>query len=217
MSDSISKTPAMTKPSKEESAQAWQDVAGAQAVPQRWPLGQRRVANKAHEFAQQAGTNSSMDPAAAAEVLAVVRKRAADWRDSTAGVLAVITAALVITDVSGSIGPLDQWLKITCAASLAGSALLGLSSLYLVIRAANGPSWLDVRITDARGRVPHLSFETQGKTIEQEVNSALVVRDLRRAGAAAYDLWWAQRTLALSSLIFILIVAATWAGSPGTS
>ena len=43
-----------------------------------------------------------------AAVLAAVRKRAEDWRTGTAGVLSLITAMLVVTDVKDSVRIFDQ-------------------------------------------------------------------------------------------------------------
>jgi hypothetical protein len=138
------------------------------------------------------GTDGKGDPDEAARVLAAVRKRADDWRTATSSVLGLITAALVLnTDAVDSVG--DK-ARAYLAAALAASAVLGLFSLYKVIRAANGPSWLD-------------TIRTSTAT-SNEVSAA--VRDSVRARAAAHDLYIGQRALGVAVLIFIGMVCAIW-------
>ncbi len=133
--------------------------------------------------------------AQAAAVLAAVRKRADDWRAGTASVLGLITATLVVTNVKDSVRIFDQGQRVALAAALGVSALLGLASLWFVIRAANGPSWLDTRVSRIR--------EEAGRD-----------RDLRRARGAAGDLRTGQVLLALAVVVFVALVAMTWIMEP---
>lgn len=141
------------------------------------------------------------DPEVAANILKDVRTRAESWRNGTAGVLALITAALVVTNAKDTARAYSagevRWLL---SGLLIASAILGLLSLYRTLRAANGPSWLDVRVTN---RLP--STPADGK------------RDMIRARAAAHDLWLAQRLLGAAVLVFILLVALTWGLHPANS
>ena len=132
--------------------------------------------------------------AEAADVLAIVRARAEDWRTGTAAVLGLITAALVITnakDTAKLFGELE--VRLGLAFLLIVSAGLGLASLGLAIRAANGPSWLDTKVKE------------QVATLKSTCR-----RDLSRAQGAASDLRIAQRLLWGAISIFVVLVACFW-------
>lgn len=135
-----------------------------------------------------------VDDHEASEVLAAVRKRAEAWQTGTASVLALITAALVLTNAKDTARLFrDPDVRLVLALFLAVSATAGIISLALSIRAANGPTWLDTKVKE--------SVSTTQSTS---------TRDLRRARAAAKDLRLAQRLLGLGAATFILLVALLW-------
>ena len=113
--------------------------------------------------------------------------------------LALITAALVVAKAENTARAYsDVLIRSLLTGLLVASAVLGLASLYKVIRAANGPSWLDTKVSDSQ------------VTLKGE-RPAGGQRTLLRARAAAHDLGWGQRLLSVAALLFVALVACTWA------
>jgi hypothetical protein len=133
------------------------------------------------------------DPTRAGELLKAIRARADSWRTGTAVALGVVTGALTLGNTKDSVQQYDaEHVRLMLASALLVSAALGMWSLYKMVRAGHGAAWFDVRRAD---NLPGIQ-ESQ--------------RDLALARMAAHDLYWGQRLLAASILIFILIVAAVW-------
>lgn len=135
------------------------------------------------------GADSKAARDAAAKVLTAVRTRAEAWRNGTAAVLGVITATLVIGgETYTAIREADEvvpWLIVI-------AAVVALVSLYMTLRAANGPAFLDTKIRE--------TLEPSWK------------RDMRRAGAAAADLKRAQWMLGIAVIVFLVALLVLWHG-----
>lgn len=131
----------------------------------------------------------TVDVAAAKAALEAVRKRAEGWRTGVATSTALIFAVLSVKDEgiakfeNGSLLLLIVVALVTLAVAMA--------SLFKMLRAANGPSWLDSRISD-------LNKPYDAK------------RYLIRAAAAAHDLELGQRFWFGSVCGFTLLVILSW-------
>lgn len=164
-------------------------------LPQEIASAEAGKVGKSKKVAEAWAVSREVTDEQAAAVLVGVRKRAESWRTGTASVLGVITATLVLGG--------DTFTSIKASAkvlphvpyAMAVSVLFALASLYFTLRAANGPAFLDTKIR-----------ETVGDAAE---------RDLRRAGAAAYDLKRAQVLLAIAVVIFLAALVAIWVAPPG--
>lgn len=149
-------------------------------------------ARRAEDFAKGA----PLTPAAAEAALNGVRKRAEAWRTGTAAILTLVTATLVVTDVSKTVHVFDPGGQRLLSMLLVVSALTSLAGLAFVLRAANGPSWLDTR-----------QYRNRWSDAQ---------RDSYRARAAAWDLHCGQVLLAVGVAVFVLLVAVTWGMTPET-
>ena len=108
--------------------------------------------------------------------------------------LGLITATLVVTDLSTSVhvfGPAEQRVL---GSLLLFAALFSLAGLAYFLRAANGPSWLD----------------TTGEKPREKSAYRIAVR----ARAAAYDLHRGQVLLFIGVAAFVGLVALTWMWEP---
>ncbi|EAP97108.1 hypothetical protein JNB_16524 [Janibacter sp. HTCC2649] len=125
-------------------------------------------------------------------MLEAVRKRADGWRNGIGATFTLILASLAIKPGEGFMkytGDTRSLLMFLLAASLA-SALVG---LFLLVNAANGPTWLTELLGD----------------------QANAHRYLRRVVGARRDLRRGQCAWGLSLLLFCLAVAVTWwVGAP---
>ena len=121
--------------------------------------------------------------------LEAVRKRAEGWRNGVAASTALIFAVLSVKDEG--IAKFGNESLVILAVAAAVTVVVALGSLYKMLRAANGPSWLDTRISD-------LSKPYDAK------------RYLVRAGGAAHDLKWGQRFWVGSVVGFMAVVLLTW-------
>jgi hypothetical protein len=133
----------------------------------------------------------SIDVDVAKNALDEVRKRAEGWRTGTATVLGLVFATLAIKKPGDTVGAFDGWNRHAITAFIVLSTGVGLASLFLILRAANGPSWLDTRIKDfARARG--------------------AMRFLGRAEAASKDLRWGQILFFVALALFAVAVGLTW-------
>jgi hypothetical protein len=120
-------------------------------------------------------------------MLDAVRKRADGWRNGVAGTFAVILASLAIKPGEGFMkyeGDTRKLLMVLIGLSLSSA----LFSLYRLVRAANGPTWL-AELTGAE---------------------ATNARFLRRAAGARADLQLGQFAWWVSLLSFSVAVGVTW-------
>ena len=149
--------------------------------------------NRDDPAATQATDNNNDDAAtqAAMDQLAGVRKRAEGWRNGIAGTFTLILASLAIKPGEGFM-KYEGGTQILLAWLLGLSVLISLASLLLLIRAANGPSWL------------------------QELFGAEANRDryLKRAQGAYLDFVTARVLWAVALALFMAAVGVTWFVEP---
>lgn len=147
------------------------------------------ISERGTEARKKLPANGKYEPTAdeAQKMLEVVRKRADGWRNGIGATFALILASLAIK-------PGDGFMKYTGDTRTALMTVLGLSitsalvGLLLLVRAANGPSWLT---------------ELVGPTATPE-------RYLRRAAGARNDMRLGQLAWAASLVLFCIAVAITW-------
>lgn len=130
-------------------------------------------------------------------ILESVRKRAEGWRNGVAASLALSFATLAIKKPGDGVGGFEVGWRIAMTVGIALAIGLGFLGLWYLLRAAHGPSWLDMRLRD-RGRA---------------YDSA---RYLRRAFAASKDLGRGIGLWIASVAVFALIVGASWYLPPAT-
>lgn len=125
-------------------------------------------------------------------MLDAVRKRAEGWRGGLAATVGLVLASLAIKPGDGFMkytGDVRTVLMVLLALSLS-SALVG---LFLLVKAANGPTWL---------------FELVGPQATADAY-------LKRVVGARRDLGRGQVAWVLALLLFSVAVAVTWfAGTP---
>jgi hypothetical protein len=134
----------------------------------------------------------------AKEALAEVRRRAEGWRNGTAAVLGLVFATLAIKKPGDSVGAFDGLDRGAITAFIVSSAVVGLLSLYLILRAANGPSRMDTRIKD---------FALPRDTM----------RFLGRAEAASKNLRSGQILFFVALALFAVAVGLTWYVEPSAA
>lgn len=129
------------------------------------------------------------------ETLVATRKRAEGWWTGSASLMALIVASLALRSGSGWMTEFSG--KQLHAISIAVAVALGLAlgSMWLTLRAANGPYRLDTRTRDYY--TPH-----DGKQI------------FKRAHGAATNLLWGQVMLWAGVLVFCLAAFASWLLDP---
>lgn len=150
---------------------------------------ERRAVWKSTDVARAWASEVTDDQAA--KVLQAVRDRAEGWRSGTAAVLALITATLVLGgDTFDAINEAGA-VKPAIVVLIAVAAVLALVSLYFTLRAAHGPAFLDTKIRET-------------------IVEAALVRDMRRAGAAAADLKLAQWLLGAAVVAFLTALVIMW-------
>lgn len=154
----------------------------------------RKAFRKASAQTMFAASFSHLDDAEAAEILECVRRRAKAWQMGTAGLVGLVTAALVITDLTTSIHIFDHESRRLLAILLGLAEVSAVSSVFYFLRAAHGPSWLETRAT----------------TIEKQDRE----RDLRRARGSSWDLRRGQIVLGFAIALFLALVIATWVMDP---
>lgn len=129
--------------------------------------------------------------AIAAEQLEAIRKRAEGWRSGVAATFTLILATLAIKPGEGFM-KYEGWLEKALGALIGASVLISLAGLLLLIRAANGPSWLQV-------------LSSAEKTEE---------RYLSRARGAYLDFVLGRAAWALALALFLAAVVLTWLHDP---
>lgn len=127
----------------------------------------------------------------ARELLAEARARADGWRNGVAATLALVFATLALTKAGEGISAYGDGPKLAITLLLSTSIILGLVSLYKMLRAANGPSWLDTRLQD--------------KARPYDAG-----RYLGRAEGVREDLFWGQRFWLLSVMLLLSAVIVSW-------
>jgi len=138
---------------------------------------------------------TALDVGVAKAALDAVRKRADGWRNGTATVLGLVFATLAIKKPGDTVGAFDGPNRNAITAFIVVSAGVGLMSLFLLLRAANGPSRMDTSIKDfARARD--------------------ALRFLGRAEAASKDLRWGQILFFVALVLFAVAVGLTWYLTP---
>jgi hypothetical protein len=118
-----------------------------------------------------------------------VRKRADGWRTGVAATLGLSFATVAIKGPGEGIAKFSGHQTLGLAVAVGVALATGLVSLYFLLRAANGPTWLDMR----------------GPLLQADAH-----RYLRRARGAAYDLKWGQLLWAVSLAVFIGTTAVSW-------
>lgn len=135
------------------------------------------------------------DPAAEAAVakaqLDGIRKRAEGWRSGVAGTFTLILASLAIKPGEGFM-KYEGTTQTVLACLLGSSIAISLIGLLLLVRSANGPSWLE---------------ELSGEDASE-------ARYLRRARGAYLDFVLGRFAWALALVLFVIAVGVTWVVEP---
>lgn len=134
----------------------------------------------------------------ARDALDAVRKRADGWRNGTAAVLGLVFGTLVIKKPGETVGAFAGWDRAVIAGFIGLSFVVGLVSLFCILRAANGPSRLDTRIKDFAGARGALRF-------------------LGRAEGASKDLRMGQILFFVAVTLFAVAVGLTWFLEPAST
>lgn len=137
-------------------------------------------------FLGQASTSDADNAAWAKASLEATRKRAEGWRSGAAATLALVLASLAVKPGEGLM-KYTGGTRYLLMALVAVSVLCALLSIYRLLRAANGPTWL-VDLPDA----------------------APAVRYYRRLAGARLDLQLGQWLWLASVAFFTIAVAVTW-------
>lgn len=135
------------------------------------------------------GEVSTVSAEQAKALLDSVRKRAEGWRTGVAATLGLSFATVAIKGPGEGIAKFDDTQTLGLAVAIGVALVTGLVSLYFLLRAANGPTWLDMR----------------GPLLTPDAH-----RYLRRARGAAYDLRWGQLLWAVSLAVFVGTTAVSW-------
>lgn len=129
------------------------------------------------------------------EVLAATRKRAEGWRTGSTSLVALIVASLVLRSASGWMNSLSNEQLYAISALVAIALLFALVSMWITLRAANGPHRIDTRVRDYY--TPH-----DAKRI------------FNRARSAAKDLRLGQVLLWIGVMVFCVAAFASWLLDP---
>jgi len=127
----------------------------------------------------------------AKDALTSVRQRAEGWRNGVAASLGLVFATMTVKGPEDGIGAFSGGEQQVLIALLTFSIALALGSLYKILRAAHGPSWLDAHFA----QVSH-PYDAQ--------------RYLKRAGGAAYDLRCGQSLWLAALVVFFITVVLVW-------